>query len=510
MGRVVEVTDVILRDAHQSLLATRMAMEDMVGACEDLDQAGYWSLECWGGATYDACIRYLNEDPWERLRTFRKLLPNTRLQMLLRGQNMLGYRHYEDGVVQRFVEKSAENGMDVFRVFDALNDIRNMSTALKAVKASGKHAQGTICYTLSPEHMVEDFVRLAEDLMQQGVDSICIKDMAALLKPQPAYDLVKGIKRACGESTLVHVHVHATTGVTLVSLMKAIEAGADIVDTSLSALSLGSGHNPTESLVEMLEGTGFTTRLKMDHVVRANEHFAKVRPKYKEFLTAFTGVETAIFQSQIPGGMLSNMESQLKQQGAGDKMKEVLEEVPLVRKDCGYPPLVTPSSQIVGTQAVFNVLMGRYKVMTGEFADLMLGYYGDTPGVKNAEVLALAETHAKKPPIKQRPANLLKPEWDQLRSEAIALPGCNGSDEDVLTYAMFPKIGPTFFSTRSEGPKSVAKDPSAPSAPAPTTPPSGTAQATAIPPLTKPITYRVTHRGAIHMVTVGPDDKGGA
>ncbi len=510
MGRVVEVTDVILRDAHQSLLATRMALEDMVGACEDLDQAGYWSLECWGGATYDACIRYLNEDPWERLRTFRKLLPNTRLQMLLRGQNMLGYRHYEDGVVQRFVEKSAENGMDVFRVFDALNDIRNMATALKAVKASGKHAQGTICYTLSPEHTVEDFVRLAEDLMQQGVDSICIKDMAALLKPQPAYDLVKGIKRACGDNTLVHVHVHATTGVTLVSLMKAIEAGADIVDTSLSALSLGSGHNPTESLVEMLEGTGYTTRLKMDHVVRANEHFEKVRPKYKEFLTAFTGVETAIFQSQIPGGMLSNMESQLKQQGAGDKMKEVLEEVPLVRKDCGYPPLVTPSSQIVGTQAVFNVLMGRYKVMTGEFADLMLGYYGETPGVKNAEVLALAEAHAKKPPIKQRPANLLKPEWDQLRSEAIGMPGCNGSDEDVLTYAMFPKIGPTFFASRSEGPKSVAGDPAAAAAPAPASPAANPAQAAAIPPLTKPITYRVTHRGAIHMVTVGPDDKGGA
>lgn len=412
--------------------------------------------------------------------------------------------------MQRFVERAAENGMDVFRVFDALNDIRNMATALKAVKASGKHAQGTICYTLSPEHTVEDFVRLAEDLMREGVDSICIKDMAALLKPQPAYDLVKGIKRACGDDTLVHVHVHATTGVTLVSLMKAIEAGADIVDTSLSALSLGSGHNPTESLVEMLEGTGYTTKLDMERVNRANEHFAKVRPKYKEFLTSFTGVETAIFQSQIPGGMLSNMESQLKQQGAGDKMKEVLEEVPLVRKDCGYPPLVTPSSQIVGTQAVFNVLMGRYKVMTGEFADMMLGYYGETVGVKNAEVLALAEAHAKKPPIKQRPANLLKPEWDQLRSEAIAMPGCNGSDEDVLTYAMFPKIGPTFFATRSEGPKSVAKDPAAAAAPPPASPAASPAQAAAIPPLTKPITYRVTHRGAIHMVTVGPDDKGGA
>lgn len=511
MGRVVEVTDVILRDAHQSLLATRMALEDMAPACQDLDEAGYWSLECWGGATYDACIRYLNEDPWERLRTFKKLMPKTPLQMLLRGQNLLGYRHYEDGVVQRFAEKAAENGMDVFRIFDALNDVRNMVTAIKAVKATGKHAQGTICYTLSPEHTVDDFVHLAEDLMRQGVDSICIKDMAALLKPQPAYDLVKGIKRACGEETLVHVHVHATTGVTLVSLMKAIEAGADVVDTSLSALSLGSGHNPTESLVEMLEGTGYRTRLNMERVNRANEHFVKVRPKYKEFLTAFTGVETGIFQSQIPGGMLSNMESQLKQQGAGDKMKEVLEEVPRVRKDCGYPPLVTPSSQIVGTQAVFNVLMGRYKVMTGEFADLMLGYYGDTPGIKNPDVLEKAEAHAKKPPIKQRPADLLKPEWDQLRAEAIALPGCNGSDEDVLTYAMFPKVGPSFFATRHEGPKSVAKDPDATPAAGPATPPASSGSAVPAPaPLTKPITYRVTHRGAIHMVTVGPDDKSGA
>lgn len=510
MPRTVEITDVILRDAHQSLLATRMAMEDLSPACADLDEAGYWSLECWGGATYDACIRYLNEDPWERLRTFRKLMPKTRLQMLLRGQNLLGYRHYEDGVVQRFVERAAANGMDVFRIFDALNDVRNMVTAIKAVKSTGKHAQGTICYTLSPEHTVDDFVRLAEDLTRQGVDSICIKDMAALLKPQPAYELVQGIKRACGQDMLVHVHVHATTGVTLVSLMKAIEGGADIVDTSLSALSLGPGHNPTESLVEMLEGTGFNTRLDMERVNRANEHFLKVRPRYKEFLTSYTGVETSIFKSQIPGGMLSNMESQLKQQGAGDKMKEVLEEVPCVRKDCGYPPLVTPSSQIVGTQAVFNVLMGRYKVMTGEFADLMLGYYGDTPGIKNPDVLEQAEAHAKKPPIKQRPANLLKPEWDQLRADAIALPGCNGSDEDVLTMAMFPKVGPMFFSTRSEGPKSVAKDPAAAVPPAAAPKAAQGAAPLESPPLTKPITYRVTHRGAIHMVTVGPSDKSGA
>src|SRR3954449_6502063 len=398
MSRLVEVTELALRDGHQSLLATRMALEDMAGACEDIDQAGFWSVECWGGATYDSCIRFLNEDPWERLRTFRKLMPNSRLQMLLRGQNLLGYRHYEDTVVDRFVAKSAENGMDVFRVFDALNDIRNLRRALEAVRRTGKHAEGTICYTTSPLHTVGRFVELARQLRELGCDSICIKDMAALLKPQPAYDLVRGIKEACGQDTLVHVHVHATTGVTMVSLMKAIEAGADIVDTSISSLSLGPGHNPTEALVEMLEGTGYTTRLKKDRLLKIKEHFAKVRPRYAGFESKFIGVETEIFDSQIPGGMISNMESQLKQQGAGDRVKEVLEEVPRVRKDAGYPPLVTPSSQIVGTQAVFNVLMGRYKVLTGEFADLMLGYYREGMGPAGPEVVKKAREQAKKPP----------------------------------------------------------------------------------------------------------------
>ena len=307
--------------------------------CEDIDQAGYWSVECWGGATYDSCIRFLNEDPWERLRTFRKLMPNSRLQMLLRGQNLLGYRHYEDSVVDRFVDKSAENGMDVFRVFDALNDVRNLRQALAAVKRTGKHAEGTICYTLSPLHTIEEFVEMAAELRELGCDSICIKDMAALLRPQPAYDLVRGIKEKCGEDTLVHVHVHSTTGVTLVSLMKAIEAGADIVDTSISSLSLGPGHNPTEALVEMLEGTGYETRLDKDRLVKIKEHFAEVRPRYAEFESKFIGVESQIFDSQIPGGMISNMESQLKQQGAGDRVKEVLDEVPSVRKDAGYPAL---------------------------------------------------------------------------------------------------------------------------------------------------------------------------
>ncbi len=505
MAKTIDVTELILRDAHQSLMATRMAMEDMVPACADLDQAGFWSVECWGGATFDACIRYLNEDPWERLRTFRKLMPNSRLQMLLRGQNLLGYRHYEDGVVDRFVEKAAENGMDVFRVFDALNDIRNLRRAVAAVRKTGKHAQGTICYTVSPLHGTQDFVELAEKLVDLGCDSICIKDMAALIKPQPAYDLVKGIKQACGENVRVHLHAHATTGVTMVSLMKAIEAGVDCVDTAISSLSLGPGHNPTESLVEMLEGTGFETKLDKPRLLKLKKYFATIRPRYKEFLSNVTGVETEIFDSQIPGGMLSNMESQLKQQGAGGRMDEVMAEVPRVRKDAGYPPLVTPSSQIVGTQAVFNVLMGRYKVMTGEFADLMLGYYGETIGTRDPDVIKQAAKQTSKQPINGRPADLLKPEWQELRTAANALKGSNGSDEDVLTYAMFPQVAPKFFATRDQGPKNVGKDPNAPApAPAASAPAPAAENGGSKGPVKTPITYDVKLDGRTHRVTVTP------
>ena len=499
MTRVVDVTELVLRDAHQSLLATRMALDDLIPACEDIDKAGYWSVECWGGATYDACIRFLNEDPWERLRTFRKLMPNSRLQMLLRGQNLLGYRHYEDGVVECFAEKSATNGIDVFRIFDALNDLRNLKTSIDAVKRTGKHAQGTICYTVSPVHTIPAFVEMAQRLKEMGCDSICIKDMAGLLKPQPAHDLVRGIKQQCGQDTLVHVHTHATTGVTLVALMKAIEAGCDIVDTAISSLSLGPGHNPTESLVEMLQGTGFETRLDMDRVLKIKRHFAAVRPRYREFSSEFSGVETEIFESQIPGGMISNMESQLKGQGAGDRLHDVLQEVPNVRKDAGYPPLVTPSSQIVGSQAVFNVLMGRYKVMTGEFADLMLGYYGSTLGEKNPEVLKKAEVQAKKTPITVRPADLLKPEWEHLRSDALALEGCNGSDEDVLTYAMFPQVAPKFFKTRAEGRKNLGQEPGLKAPAAEPAPQAGAARQAG----TK-VSYVVTLNGKEHRVTVAP------
>jgi methylmalonyl-CoA carboxyltransferase 5S subunit len=497
MPRTVEVTELILRDAHQSLMATRMSLEDMVPACEDLDRAGFWSVECWGGATFDACIRFLNEDPWERLRTFRKLMPNSRLQMLLRGQNLLGYRHYEDSVVSRFVERAAENGMDVFRVFDALNDLRNLQAPLAAVLRTGRHAQGTICYTISPLHTVEHFVEMAERLIELGCQSICIKDMAALLRPQPAYDIVRGIKDRCGEHVRVHVHVHATTGVTMVSLMKAIEAGADCVDTAISSISLGPGHNPTESLVEMLYGTGFDTRLDKERLLRLKKYFNRIRPRYREFLSNITGVETEIFDSQIPGGMISNMESQLRQQGAGHRLDEVLAEVPNVRRDAGFPPLVTPSSQIVGTQAVFNVMMGRYKVLTGEFADLMLGYYGQTMGEREPDVVQAAAQHAKKEPIDGRPADRLKPEWEELRSAAIALKGCDGSDEDVLTYAMFPQVASKFFATRDEGPKNLGKDPVEPDTAA--APGAAGAQ-----PVRTAIVYDVTLGGRTHKVTVAP------
>jgi methylmalonyl-CoA carboxyltransferase 5S subunit len=501
MSRIVEVTELALRDAHQSLLATRMALDDMIPACADIDNAGYWSVECWGGATFDSCIRFLNEDPWERLRTLRKLMPKSRLQMLLRGQNLLGYRHYEDGVVERFVEKSAANGIDVFRIFDALNDVRNLKTSIDAVKKTGKHAQGAISYTVSPLHTVAAFAEMAEQLKEMGCDSICIKDMAGLLKPQPAYDLVKAIKQRCGSETLVHVHTHATTGVTLVSLMKAIEAGCDIVDTAVSSLSLGPGHNPTESLIELLEGTGYETRLNKECVRRISDHFAEIRPRYREFFSENTGVDTEIFKSQIPGGMISNMESQLRGQGAGHRLQEVLEEVPRVRKDAGYPPLVTPSSQIVGSQAVFNVLMGKYKVLTGEFADLMLGYYGSTLGKKNPEVLKMAEAHAKKPAITVRPADLLTPEWDNLSATAHALKGSNGSDEDVLTYAMFPQVAPKFFEMRAQGRKNLGKDPTPNKEQAPKAPAAAAGGAA----LSAKVNYVITLNGKEHRVTVAPE-----
>ncbi len=456
MARTVEVTELLLREAQQSLLETSMALEDLDPVCEDLDNAGYWSVECWGGMAFHSCIRLLNEDPWERLRTYRRLLPKSRLQMLLRGQNLVAHRNFDDSIVSRFVEKAAQNGIDVFRIYDALNDTRNLKAGVTAVKKAGKHAQGAICYEPSPAHTIAVFVDLAQQIKDMGCDSICVQDVDGLLKPQAAYDLVKGIKQKCGSDTLVNVHTHSTTGVTLVSLMRAIEAGCDIVDTAISSLALGRGHNPTESVVAMLEGTGHESRLDLERLHRIKRHIANVRPGYGEFVNHPIGVETEMFQHQIPAAVLLNMEYQLKGQGAPHLLDEVSAEIQSVRRDAGYPALAIPASEILGTQAIFNVLQGKYRVITSEFADLMLGYYGTTFGEKNPTVVVQSADRANKPAITCRPADLLEPSWEPRRTEALAA-GCNGSDEDVLTYAMFPNAASHFFKTRAAGPKGVGE-----------------------------------------------------
>ena len=441
----IQITDVILRDAHQSLIATRMRTEDMLPVCDKLDQAGYWSLECWGGATYDACIRFLKEDPWERLRKLREALPNTRTQMLLRGQNLLGYRHYADDVVRAFVLKAAENGMDVFRIFDALNDIRNMRTAIEATKEAGKHAQGAICYTVSPVHTIEGFVELARGLADMGCDSLCIKDMAGLLTPYATEALVKAIK---AEVELpLQLHSHATAGLAAMCHLKAIEAGADRVDTAISSWSGGTSHPPTESLVAGLRGTEYDTGMDLELLQEIGMYFYEVRKKYHQFESEFTGVDTRVQVNQIPGGMISNLANQLKEQNALDRMQEVMAEIPRVREDLGYPPLVTPTSQIVGTQAVINVLTGeRYSTITNEVKIYLQGGYGRAPGPVNEELRRKAVGDQEI--IEGRPADLLPPELDQLREE---IGGLADSDEDVLTYAMFPEIGRQFLEQRRAG-----------------------------------------------------------
>ncbi len=500
MARTIEVTDLILRDAQQSLLETSMALEDVIPICEDLDNAGYWSLEVWGGASFDSCIRLLNEDPWERLRTYRTLLPRSRLQMLLRGQNLLAYRNFDDSIVNRFVERAALNGIDVFRVYDAFNDVRNLRTSLQAVRKIGKHAQGSICYAPSPVHTVAAFIEMAQQIKELGCDSICIRDVSGLLKPQAAYDLVTGIKEKCGKDTLVSVHTHSTTGVTMVSLMKAVEAGCDIVDTAISSLASGRGHNPTESFVEMLEGTGYECRLDMERILRVKRHIAMVRPRYRAFLDEHVGVETEIFESGIPASMISSTEMQLKGQDSGHSLQDVLAEIQNVRRDAGYPALDPPADQIIGTQAVFNHLQGRYTVLTSEFSDLMLGYYGTALGEKNAEVLAMASARAGKPAISCRPADLLQPEWELRRAAAAALPGFGGTDEDVLTYAMFPKIAAHFFKTRTEGPNQLGDElTTEDSRPSDANRHSGASAS--------PVSYVVTLNGKEHKVTVAPAAK---
>ncbi|AFJ03217.1 Pyruvate carboxyl transferase subunit B [Methylophaga frappieri] len=441
----IEVTDVILRDAHQSLIATRMRTEDMLPICDKLDKVGYWSLEVWGGATFDACVRFLKEDPWQRLRDLRQALPNTRLQMLLRGQNLLGYRHYADDVVRAFVGKAAENGIDVFRVFDALNDLRNLETAMSAVKDSGKHAQGTLSYTTSPVHTPERFVSLAKSLREMGADSIAIKDMAGLLAPYPTYDLVKAIKAEV-DLPLV-IHSHATSGLAAQCQIKAIEAGVDRIDTAISSFANGTSHPATEAQVAMLRGTPWDTGLDLHLLTEIADYFRDVRKKYHQFESEFTREDVMVQVSQVPGGMMSNLANQLKEQNALDRIRDVFDEIPRVREDLGYPPLVTPTSQIVGTQAVYNVLAGeRYKTITNEVKRYLSGGYGQPPAKVNADLQKRAIGNGEV--MDCRPADLLVPELTKLRAEIGDLASC---EEDVLTYAMFPDLGREFLQQRKEG-----------------------------------------------------------
>jgi pyruvate carboxylase subunit B len=441
----IQISEVVLRDGHQCHIATRMRTEDMLPICSKLDAIGFWSLEAWGGATFDACVRYLKEDPWARLKSLRKALPNTRIQMLLRGQNLLGYRHYSDDVVRAFVQKSADNGVDVFRIFDALNDTRNLQVSIEAVKKAGKHAQGTLSYTTSPVHDVAHFVSIAQELEAMGCDTIAVKDMASLLTPQITGELVKALRASV--SVPVQVHSHATSGLASMNLLRAIENGATIIDTCNSAFSEGASHPTTESMIAALKGTEYDTGLDIAAVQEVSAYFREVRKKYWQFESEYTGVDTRVLVNQVPGGMISNLSNQLKDQGALDRMDEVLAEIPRVREDLGYIPLVTPTSQIVGTQAVLNVMTGqRYKSITNEVKNYFLGQYGKAPSAVNPEVKKLAIGDAT--PITHRPADSLTPEMAKLTSESDRFAK---SEEDVLTYAMFPDIGKTYLQERNAG-----------------------------------------------------------
>ena len=492
----VKLTDLVLRDAHQSLFATRMVTADMLPICEKLDKAGFFALEAWGGATFDSCIRFLNEDPWERLKNLKKALPKTKIMMLLRGQNLLGYRHYADDVVEKFVEYAAKDGVDIFRIFDAVNDPRNFLTATKAAKKTGKHIQATISYAVTPYHTIEKYAEFAKQLVDIGTDSICIKDMAGLLKPYEGYNLVKAIKKVT--DLPVEIHTHATTGMSVATLTKCAEAGAEILDTTISSMSMGTSHSPTETMVEIFKGTEYDTGLDIDLLLEIAAYFREVRKNYKKFESSFLGADTRILKSQVPGGMLSNMESQLKEQGAADKMDAVLKEIEIVQKDAGYPPLVTPTSQIVGTQAVFNVLFGRYNKLSGEFQDVMVGKYGKCPAPKNPDVVKKAlEALSMDKEITHRPADDIPAEYSKLEDETKKLLGTNTvTPEDVLTNAMFPKVAPNFFKTRADGPvvfKPEAEAPAATPAAAPAAKAPGQAES-----------YNVNVNGTNYAVVVSP------
>ncbi|MGS0682489.1 sodium-extruding oxaloacetate decarboxylase subunit alpha [Shewanella sp. 125m-7] len=452
MSKPLALTDVVLRDAHQSILATRLRTEDMLPIAPLLDQVGLWSIESWGGATFDSCIRYLGEDPWERIRELKKVMPNTPQQMLLRGQNLLGYRHYADDLVHRFVERAHTNGVDIFRVFDAMNDVRNLETAVKSVIEVGGHAQGTLSYTTSPVHKLTTWVDMAKRIEDMGCHSLCIKDMAGLLKPFEAFDLISQIKSKT--DLVVSLHCHATTGLSTATYQKAIEAGIDVLDTAISSMSQTYGHTATETVVAMVEGTDRATGYDMELLEEIAAYFRVVRKKYAAFEGELKGIDSRILRAQVPGGMLTNMESQLKEQGAADKLDLVLEEIPRVREDLGFLPLVTPTSQIVGTQSVINVLTGeRYKSMTKETEGVLKGEYGATPAPVNAELQQ--RVLAGKEAITCRPADLLESELDRLRVELKQKAASDGItlaeelDDDVLTYALFPQIGLKFLSNRN-------------------------------------------------------------
>lgn len=455
MAKKVGITDTILRDAHQSQAATRMRTEEMLPACEVLDTMGYWSLECWGGATFDSCIRFLNEDPWERLRTLKKALPHTKLQMLFRGQNILGYKNYADDIVEMFCRKSIENGIDVIRIFDALNDVRNLEASIKYTKKYGGICEAALSYTKSPVHSEEYFVKLAKELVQMGADVVCIKDMANLLLPYDAYSLVKRLKAEI--DVPIHLHTHNTAGTGDMTNLMAIIAGVDIVDCALSPLGNGTAQPATESLVATLKGTEYDTGLDLEKLSQAAKHFANVAERLKKdgFISEkSTKINPNILMYQVPGGMLSNLVSQLKEAHAEDRYYDVLEEIPRVRKDFGYPPLVTPTSQIVGTQAVLNVVSGeRYKMFTKESKGVLAGEYGKLPGMVNEEVRrkAIGDRQV----ITCRPADLIEPEFEKCKREIGELARC---DEDVLSYALFPQVAKKFFENRAASEKKQADE----------------------------------------------------
>ena len=511
MKKPLAITELVLRDSAQSLLATRVRIEDMLPVCEKIDKAGFWSVELWGGATFDACIRYLGEDPWERLRRFRKALPNTKTQMLLRGQNMLGYRHYADDVVDAFVEKAAENGMDVFRIFDAMNDLRNVEAAVRAVLKSGRHAQGAVSYTISPVHTMDTWIDLGKRLEDMGCHSVCIKDMAGLIKPYVAEEMVSRLKETL--SAPISLHSHATTGMSTAAIVKAVEAGADMADAAISSMSHTYGHSATESVVAILEGGDRDTGLDLGLLEEIAAYFRGVRKKYARFEGSLRGVDARILTAQVPGGMLTNMENQLREQDATDRFDEVLAEMPTVRKELGFIPLVTPTSQIVGTQSIVNVLSGeRYKTITRQTAGVLRGEYGRTPAPVDADLQK--RVLEGDDPVTCRPADLLSPEMGKLTAEVGGLAREEGFRragdpvEDVLTYALFGQVGLKFLKNRNDPsafeppPWEAAPSPSAGGAPSPS---AGGAPAAAPVADTGPARYRVNVNGTAYDVEVSPE-----